>query len=96
MNLRHLIIVFLQLVDQLCDVQLAVRPPSFDNLALFLKGKVCPFKRRPDMLLEKGKDFIVRDCTGVGEVVDSSVIMLCKQNTGRKQVCEESVGLKIR
>jgi len=57
--------IFLKLIDELSRVKFAVRPASLDNLALLLNREVLPFKRRADMFLEQGKNFVVRDGTRI-------------------------------
>jgi len=66
MDFRDRVVIFLELIDELSGVKFTVRPASLDDLALLLNGEVLPFKRRADMLLEQGKNFVVRNGTGVG------------------------------
>ena len=91
MNLWHFVVVLLQLVHQLCHIQLAVRPSSLDDLALLLKSEILPFKGRPDILLEQSENLVVRNGPGVGEVVDSSLAVLRKEDACWKQVGQNCI-----
>lgn len=93
MNLWYFVVVLLQLVHQLCHIQLAVRPSSLDDLALLLKSEILPFKGRPDMCLEQSEDLVVRNGPRVSEVVDSGLTVFCKEDACRKQVGQNCIRL---
>jgi len=93
-HLWNLEAVLLKLVDQLGRIELAVASSGLDNLCLLLQREVLPGEIWTDVLLEEGKDFVVRDGTGVGEVVNSSLLVLGKKDGGWEQVVEE--GVRVR
>lgn len=51
-DLRHLVVVLLQLVDKLGGIQLAVAAAGLDNLGLLLQCEVLPCVARPDNVAE--------------------------------------------
>jgi len=75
-DLRNLIVVFLELGDQLSGVQLAVTSSCLNDLGLLLECEVLPGEVWADVFLEEGKDLVVGDGSWVGEVVDSGVLVL--------------------
>lgn len=93
MHLWDLEVVLLKLVDQLGGIKLAVAAAGLDDLCLLLEGEVLPGEVWADVLLEKGKDLVVGDGAGVGEVVDASLLVLGKEDGGWEQVVEEGVGV---
>jgi len=93
MNLWNLEVVFLELVDQLGSIKLAVASASLDNLGLLIQGKVLPREVWANVLLEKRKNLVVGDGTWVGEVVDPGFVVLRKKNGGWEEVVENSVGV---
>lgn len=93
MNLRNLIVVFLELVLQLASVKLAVASACLDDLGLLLQTEVGPGEARTHVLLEQREDLVVGDGTWVGEVVDAGLLVLCEKDGGWEQVVEDSVGV---
>ena len=94
MDLWNLVVVFLELVDQLSGIQLAVAASGLDDLGLLLKGEVLPGEVGADVLLEESKDLVVGDSTWVGEVVDSGILVLSQQNRGWEEIGEDGVGVR--
>ena len=94
MDLWHLEIVLCELVDQFGGIQLAVASSSFDNLCLLIQCEVLPGEVWADVLLEEGEDFVVGDRTWVGEVVNSKILVLGHQDSGWKEIVENSVGVR--
>lgn len=92
-NLRNLIVILLELLDKLGGIQLAVASPSLDNLRLFLQSEVLPGEVGSNVLLEEAEDLVVGDCTWVGEVVDTGVLVLGHKDGGREQIMENGVGV---
>lgn len=93
MNLWDLKVVFLQLVDELGGVKLAVRTTSLDNLGLLFESKVLPGEIWTDVLLEQSQDLVVRDGTRVGEVVDTRCVVLGQDDRGWEEIVKDSVGV---
>lgn len=93
MDLWDLVVVFLKLVDQLGGVQLAVAASSLDDLGLLLEGEVLPCEIRANVLLEESKDLVVGDGTWVGEVVDTGILVLSKQDGSWEEVGKDGVGV---
>jgi hypothetical protein len=87
-------LVFLQLVDQLRGVELAVASAGLDDLGLLIQCEVLPGEVWADVFLEEGEDLVVGDGTGVGEVVDASILVLGHDNGSWKQIVENGVGVR--
>lgn len=92
-DLRHLVPVLLQLVDELGVVQLAVASTGLDDLGLFLQGEVLPRVARPDNIAEERENLVVRDGARVGEIVDARVAVLGQKNRCGQQVVQDSVAV---
>ena len=90
-NLRDLKAVLLKLLDQLGGVELAVATTSLDNLGLLLEREVLPGEIGAHVFLEEGQNFIVRNCAWVGEVVDSGLFVLSKEDRGGEEIVEDGV-----
>lgn len=73
--------------------KLAVTPPRLQNLCLLLNAKVLPFELGPNVLLEQCQNFVVRNCAGVGEVVDARVFVDGEGDGDGKEVVEERHGV---
>lgn len=58
-DLRNLVIVLGELIDQLGGVELAVGTAGLDNLGLLIESEVLPGEVWADVLLEEGKDLVV-------------------------------------
>lgn len=93
MHLWDLEVVLLKLGDQLGGIKLAVAASGLDDLGLLLQGEVLPGEIWTDVLLEKGKDLVVGDGAGVGEVVNASILVLREEDSGWEQVMEDGVGV---
>lgn len=93
MHLWDLEVVLLKLGDQLGGIKLAVAASGLDDLGLLLQGEVLPGEIWADVLLEKGKDLVVGDGAGVGEVVNASILVLREEDGGWEQVVEDGVGV---
>jgi len=93
MDLWNLELILLQLLDQLVSIQFAVASSSLDNLGLLVQSKVLPREIRTNVFFEQGKDFVVGDCSRVGEVVDSGVFVLGEENGGWEEIVEDGVGV---
>jgi hypothetical protein len=89
--LGDLKLVFLQLVDQLGGVELAVAPTGFDDLGLLIQREVLPCEVWADILLKQGQDLIVGDGAGVREVIDASVLVLCHKDGGGKEIVQDGI-----
>jgi len=83
-NLRDLIVVLFELLDKLGGIELAVASASLDDLGLLLQCEVLPGEVWSDVLLEEGKDLVVRNSTWVGEVIDAGVLVLGQEDGGRE------------
>jgi hypothetical protein len=94
MDLRQVVPVLSQLCLQLSGVQHAVAAPSLEYLGLLLEGKVLPSEVGPNNLLEHGKNLIVRDGAGIGEIEDSRLRVLRHEDGGREQIVEYGVGVR--
>jgi hypothetical protein len=92
-DLWHLVVILGKLLLKLCSIQLAVGASSLDDLGLLLEGKVLPAEIRSDELLEEGKNLVVGNSTWVGEVVDSSLLVLSQEDGSREEVGEDGVGV---
>ena len=93
MNLRNLIPILLELINQLGRIQLAVAPASLDDLGLLLEGEVLPLELGTDDVAEQGEDLVVGDGAGVGEVVDALLVVLGEEDGGGEEVGEDGVGV---
>ena len=93
MNLRDLKLVLLQLVGQLGGVKLAVAATSLDDLSLLLKREVLPGEIGADVLLEERQNLVVGDGAWVGEVVDSGLFVLGKEDGGWEEIVQDGVGV---
>ena len=91
MNLRHLKLVFLELLDKLGGVQLAVASSSFDNLCLLVQCEVLPGEVWTNVLLEQAEHLIMGDRTGVGEVVDAGILVLGHEDRSWEKVVQDGV-----
>lgn len=92
-DLGNLVLVLLELIDKLGGVKLAVGSTSLDDLGLLVQCKVLPGEVWSDVLLEEGEDLVVGDSTGVGEVVDSGVLVLGHEDGGWEEIVEDGVGV---
>ena len=93
MNLWNLILVLSKLVDKLGGIQLAVGASGLDDLGLFLQSKVLPGEVWANVLLEERENFVVGDGTWVGEVVDTSLVVLGEDDGGWEEIGEDGVGV---
>ncbi len=93
MNFRDLVLVFLELVDQLRGVELAVASAGLDNLGLLLQCEVLPGKVWANVLLKESQDLVVGDSTRVSEVVSTSVLVFGHKDGGWEKVVENGVGV---
>ena len=93
MDLWNLVVVFLELVDQLGGIQLAVAASGLDDLGLLVKGEVLPCEVGAHIFLEERKDLVVGDGSWVGEVVDAGVLVLCHQDGGWEEIGKDGVGV---
>ena len=91
MHLRHLHSILPQLLHQLRRIEFTIAPPCLDHLALLVEREVLPCKARPDMLLEQLQDFVVADGAGIGEVVDSRLVVRSEDDRGGEEVVEDGV-----
>lgn len=89
----NLVVVLLKLVNKLGSIELAVGATSLDDLGLLLKGKVLPLERWTNVLLEEGKNLVVGNGSWVGEVEDTSGVVLGKDNGGWKKIGKDGVGV---
>lgn len=71
LNLLEINAPFLRLVLQLCRVEHAVAAPGFDHERLLVQTEVGPGEIWRYYVAVEREDFVVADCAGVGEVVDS-------------------------
>jgi hypothetical protein len=92
-NLWNLVVVLGKLVLKLGGVQLAVGASSLDDLGLLLECEVLPGELWSYVLLEERKDLIVRNGTWVGEVVDSSLLVLSQEDRRWEEVGKNRVGV---
>ena len=92
-NLRNLELVFLELVDELGGIELAVASAGLDDLSLLIKCEVLPGEVWTDVFLEEGKDLVVGDGSWVGEVVDAGILVFGHEDGGREEIVEDSVGV---
>jgi hypothetical protein len=93
MNLWNLVVILGKLVLKLSSIQLAVGAPGLDNLGLLLECEVLPAEIWSHVLLEEGKDLIMGNGTWVGEIVDSSILVLSQKDGCWKEVGEDGVGV---
>jgi len=93
-DLWNLVVVFLELVDQLGGIELAVAASGLDNLGLLLQGEVLPCEIGADILLEEGKDLVVGDSSWVGEVEDSGILVLGHQDGSWEEIGKDGVGVR--
>ncbi len=93
MDLRDSEAVLLELVLELGGVKHAVGAASLDDLGLLLESEVLPGKVWANVLLEEGKDLVVRDGTWVGEIVDTGLFVLGEEDGTWKEVVEDGVGV---
>jgi len=93
MNFWNLKVILLQLLDQLISIQLAVRSASLDNLGLLIQSKVLPCEVWADVFFEERKDFVVGDCSRVGEVVDTSIFVFGQEDGSGKEIVKDGVGV---
>jgi hypothetical protein len=91
MNLWNLEFVFLELIDQLRRVELAVASAGLDDLSLLFQCEVLPGEVGADIFFEEGQDFIVRDGARIGEVVNTSVFVLGHEDRGWEEIMEYGV-----
>ena len=68
-----------QRVDQLVVIQCVVGPAGLENLGLLLHGEVGVRVVWVHVFLVEIQHFIVRDSSGVAEVVDASQFAICGQ-----------------
>lgn len=92
-HLWNLILVLSKLVDKLSGVQLAVGASCLDNLGLLLESEVLPCEVWTDVLLEKCENLVVGNGTWIGEVVDTSLVVLGKDDGSWKEIVEDGVGV---
>lgn len=85
--------VLSKLLLKLGGIQLAVGSSSNNNLGLLLQGEVLPGELRADKLLEESKDLVVGDGTWVGEVVDSGILVLSKEDGSWEEIGKDGVGV---
>lgn len=64
---------FLYPPHQLCTVQLAIAPPSLQDLALLFNTEVFPSETWIHNISIQTQDFVMADRTRIGEIVDSRV-----------------------
>lgn len=93
MYLGNFITKLSELIDQLRRLQLAVAAPRFENLGLILDAKVSIRKARAHNLLEKIKNLVVRDGTGVCKVVYAHLVVLRQKYGGGQEVMENRVAI---
>ena len=93
MNLRNLELIFLQLVDELSSIELAVAATRLDDLGLFFEREVLPGETGADVFLEERQNLVVRDCAWICEVVYADFLVLGEEDGGRKEIVEDGVGI---
>lgn len=92
-NLGNLISVLGQLVNQLGSIQLTVTSSCLDNLGLLLQREVLPCEIWSHVFFEESQDLVVRDGTGIGEVIDTGFLVLSQENGGGEKIVEDGVGV---
>jgi len=85
--------VFPAFVRELARVEHAVAAVGFDHMGLLLKGEVAPGEGWGDDGAVERKDFVVGDCAGVGEVVNTEFVVRSEQQRDRKEVAEDGVAV---
>jgi hypothetical protein len=93
MNLRHLIPILPQLLNQLRSIQLAVTTSSLDDLGLLLKSEVLPCEGGADVFFEQRQYFVVGNGTRVGEIVDASFLVLGHKDGSWQEIVQDGVGV---
>lgn len=92
-NLRNLIFIFLQLGNQFGCVESAVTSACLNDFGLFLECKVVPNEFWSHNLLEKRKNFIMRNGAWIGKVVHACFTMLCENDRSWQKVMKNSVAV---
>jgi len=85
--------VFPAFLRELARVEHAVAAAGFDHMGLLFKGEVAPLECWGDDGAVEGKDFVVRDCARVGEVVDTKFVVRGEQQGDREEVMEDGVAV---
>jgi len=92
-NFWDLNTILLHLGDQLGSVELAVTPASLQDLALLIKREVLVGEAWADVFGEEVEDLVVGDSTGVGEVVNTLLVVLGKNDGDGEHRGEEGVAV---
>lgn len=89
MNLRNLDPKLTHLHHQLRAIQLAIAPPSLEDLALLLDGKILPHEPRTHDIPEPRENLIMRDGAGVAEVKDAGDVVAGHGEGAGQQVVQD-------
>jgi len=93
MNLRYLISILLELVNQLRGIQLAIASSGLDNLGLLVQREVFPGETWAHVFLKQSQHFVVRNSSWVGEVVDTRLLVLGHENGCWQEIVQDRVGI---